>query len=220
MSWNPDALNQLLVSLLAEKGPFYNLIEIGSANGEGTTAALVHGLLTWAPGARLFCLEAVPPLFQQLSHRYAHQPQVVCLPYFSVDPLTFPTPEQIQHFMQTTRTVLRNYGVNRVLEWLAQEQATYTQYAQGVSGVAHIRQTYAVQHFDLALLDGGEFCGAADLDAVYGARLIIMDDTRAFKNHAPFLRLEQDPAYRLIALDPHWRHGYAAFERVSVPNGR
>ena len=65
------------------------------------------------------------------------------------------------------------------------------------------------------LIDGSEFTGRAELDEVYGARYVVLDDTQTFKNLDNYERLRADPAYRLIDEAPALRNGFAAFERVA-----
>jgi hypothetical protein len=50
---------------------------------------------------------------------------------------------------------------------------------------------------------------------VYGARYVVLDDTKTMKNLENYERLRADPDYRLIEEDPDLRNGFAAFERVA-----
>ena len=68
--------------------------------------------------------------------------------------------------------------------------------------------------FDAVLIDGSEFAGYAELDEVYGARFLLLDDTETFKNWENSRRLQADPEYRLIHADSETRNGSAVFERV------
>ncbi len=63
------------------------------------------------------------------------------------------------------------------------------------------------------LIDGSEFTGNAELEEVYGAEFILLDDTRTFKCHAAHRRLLHDPGYELISENPELRHGYSVFRR-------
>jgi hypothetical protein len=65
------------------------------------------------------------------------------------------------------------------------------------------------------LIDGSEFTGRAELDLVYGARFLFLDDVVSFKNYHNFHRLHRDSAYQLRGSDPHLRNGAALFERVA-----
>jgi hypothetical protein len=70
--------------------------------------------------------------------------------------------------------------------------------------------------FDAVLIDGSEFTGRAELDEVYGASYILLDDIRAFKNYANFARLSADPAYSLVEVSEHVRNGYAVFQLAEI----
>ena len=65
------------------------------------------------------------------------------------------------------------------------------------------------------LIDGSEFAGPAELDDVYGARFLLLDDTETFKNWENSRRLRADPEYRLVYADSETRNGFAVFERVA-----
>jgi hypothetical protein len=69
-----------------------------------------------------------------------------------------------------------------------------------------------IETFDAVLIDGSEFTGSAELDEVYGARFILLDDTETFKNWKNMRRLEADPRYRLVQHDPSTRNGFAVFQ--------
>ena len=42
--------------------------------------------------------------------------------------------------------------------------------------------SYGVETLDAVLIDGSEFVGGAELDEVYGVRLLLLDDTETFRS--------------------------------------
>jgi hypothetical protein len=64
------------------------------------------------------------------------------------------------------------------------------------------------------VLDGCPFCGEADLDAVYGSRIIVLDDTNDIKNYTAFDRLAMDRTYQFEAGNVDLRNGYAVFRKL------
>jgi glycosyltransferase involved in cell wall biosynthesis len=208
------AENPFYLSLyqMAHEEPLKHVIEIGSSTGTGSTRILVEALKSRSDVA-LYCLEAQPEKYAELQARYAGLPWVHCLPYFAKDPIQFPSREQIWEFYRHADTVLRRYSFDEVFSWLESELKLYAQRPHQVSGVAWLRQQYGIEHFDLAVLDGSEFTGDQDLDLVYGARVLILDDVTSYKNHANYRRLMQDPAYVLIQENLKWQHGTAVFKQ-------
>ncbi|MBW2169777.1 MAG: tetratricopeptide repeat protein, partial [Deltaproteobacteria bacterium] len=67
------------------------------------------------------------------------------------------------------------------------------------------------------LIDGSEFTGKAELDEVYGAKIIMLDDINGYKNYHNYQRLVADKTYELIAENWQVRNGYAAFRRIADP---
>ena len=63
------------------------------------------------------------------------------------------------------------------------------------------------------LIDGSEFTGKAEMEEVYGAVFLMLDDTRSYKNWDNMARLSKDPAYRLVKKSRWTRNGWAIFER-------
>ena len=59
----------------------------------------------------------------------------------------------------------------------------------------------------MALIDGSEFTGSSELDEVYGAKYIILDDINTFKNYYNLQRLYQDSDYTAIAENNSVRNG-------------
>ena len=64
------------------------------------------------------------------------------------------------------------------------------------------------------LIDGSEFTGERELDLVLGARFLLLDDTRSFKNWRSEERLRRAPEYRRVAGSRFFRNGWAVFERT------
>lgn len=200
---------------MAREEPLRHVLEIGAASGQGSTRILVEALRQQAQPLGLHALEADPIRFAALKAQYPED-WVHFYPYLSVYPLQYPSPEDLKAFQQRYATRMRQIPLNQTLEWLAGEQALYASYAaqpEPVSGVARLKARLGIEHFDLVVLDGGEFSGPADLDAVYGARILVLDDINTYKNHLNYLRLKADPAYYLIQEDWQVRHGAAVFKR-------
>ena len=66
----------------------------------------------------------------------------------------------------------------------------------------------------MVLIDGSEFTGKAEMNQVYGARWILLDDICVFKNFENYNRLKNDANYTLYRENLHVRNGYAIFKRL------
>lgn len=214
-----DLDNPLYMMLfqLASTQNVRHILEVGSSSGEGSTRILAKAIENL--NATLYCLEAQPERFQALQALYADNPQVITFPYLSVYPPQFPTVAAIHSHWQQGESILKRYAREEVMQWYEGEKALAEQ-SPPVSGIEHIQSTYQIDHFDLVLLDGAEFLGLQDYQAVKAADLVVLDDTLSYKNQAVFAELMADPQYYLLYSFDRWGHGCAAFKRKqSVSQG-
>ena len=68
------------------------------------------------------------------------------------------------------------------------------------------------------MIDGSEFTGIEELNRLFGAKWILLDDIRAFKNHYNYHRLRKEPDYQLVEENHPLRNGYAIFAKNSTEN--
>lgn len=205
----------VLLEELAGRPEVHTMLEIGSSSGEGSTAALVRGAERAEVCPTLHCVELSTIRFASLSARYRDRPWVVCHNLSTVPIERFPTEAEVRRFHRERRSRLRRIPVQEVLRWWEQDLAYLREHAMSVDGIRRIREAHGIDRFDLVLIDGSEFTGRAELDEVYGARYVVLDDTRTMKNLENYERLRTDLDYRLIAEDSRLRNGFAAFERVA-----
>lgn len=202
-----------LLEELAARPDVRSILEIGSSSGEGSTAALVRGARRNPSSPQLHCMEVSAPRFERLVENYRGVPFVHCHRASSVPLERFPTEADVSRFYDEVPSRLRRTPRFEVLRWLAQDVAYVRAHGLSANGIGDIRRVHGIDRFDLVLIDGSEFTGGAELDEVYGARLIALDDTETFKNFRGRERLGADPGYRLLEESARLRNGFAVFER-------
>ncbi len=198
---------------LSQKESIRTILEIGSSSGEGSTEAFVQGISENPCHPVLFCMELSAPRFLSLQKRYQNNPSVVCYHVSSVPVEAFPSKEEVVQFMRTVDTSLRDFREETVIGWLNQDIDYVKSASVPHRGIEWIKSMEKIEHFDMVLIDGSEFTGQAELELVYGAKFILLDDIRAFKNYNNFMRLMNDPLYELIEIDRFLRNGYAIFKK-------
>ncbi|WP_198375816.1 glycosyltransferase family 4 protein [Neoroseomonas rubea] len=202
-----------LISDLAATEDLRHVLEIGSSAGGGSTEAFVKGLARNPGAPKLFCIEVSKPRFEMLRATYADRPFVQCYNMSSVAPEEFPAPEVVEAFHRHEGTKLSQFPLEEVLRWLRQDIDYVRDAGVPAGAIEHIKAEHGIGTFDMVLIDGSEFTGDVELEKVYGARLILLDDTSTFKCHRARQRLLADPDYELIADDQELRNGYSAFRR-------
>lgn len=200
---------------LAREEPLAHVLEVGSADGSGSTRMIVDAILARRDGLRpqLYCLEPDPQAYTALQARYADLPWVHCFPWFSLSQSQLPSEADIAAFYARPGNALRRYSLNEVLGWLAREREAEAGRSERTPGIETIKARFGIERFDLVVLDGAEFSGDQDLEPVYGARLIVLDDANSYKNTAVRERLSRDPDYTLLQVNLQWQHGMAIFKR-------
>ena len=206
-----------VITSLAATAPVDTILEIGSSTGEGSTMAFVDGIHRNPRRPRLYCMELSLPRFHQLSRRFAGDPQVKCYNLTSVPLDRFPTDEQVVEFYRRSDSRMKRVPLREVLRWLHQDRRYISQHGPSLSGIQSIKTENAITNFGIVLIDGSEFSGQAELDEVYGADYLLLDDICTFKNHSNNERLMNDPLYRLTVANPDLRNGFAMFEKVTSP---
>lgn len=79
-----------------------------------------------------------------------------------------------------------------------------------------IKQENNIDLFDVVFIDSSEFCVNFNLDKVYGARFVLLEDINTFQNHKNHHRLLADPNYTLNAQNLSLRNGYAIFKFLKL----
>jgi glycosyltransferase involved in cell wall biosynthesis/predicted O-methyltransferase YrrM len=164
----------------------------------------------------LFCMEVSKSRFTELKKRYENDDFVKVYNLSSVPVESFSSENEVIEFYEQTNNNLNIYPLKTVLHLLKQD----IEYVKKIDfcdhGIKKIKKENNIDFFDLVLIDGSEFTGSAELDEVYGAKYIFLDDINTFKNYKNFDRLFQDSSYTLISCHHKMRNGYAIFKQKSV----
>ncbi|MBX7138302.1 MAG: hypothetical protein K1X83_09985 [Oligoflexia bacterium] len=204
------------IEKLAREEKIKSVLEIGSSSGAGSTRAFISGLGQNPEKPTLYCMEVSRTRFAELQKSCAQYPFVRCYNTTSVAAERFPKHYEVVNFYNSVTSALNNYPIDRVLGWLDQDLEYLQREGINEDGIARIKRENNITDFDMVLIDGSEFTGVAELEQVYGAKLILLDDINAYKNRKNYDRLAQDSNYTLIAEDWHTRNGFAVFRRNSV----
>jgi hypothetical protein len=202
-----------LIRSIAGSAPVNTMLEIGSSNGEGSTSAFVQGIKLNPGRPTLFCMEVSRPRFKQLVQRFAGEPQVRCYSVTSVPLDRFPTDAEVIEFYRNGDSELNRIPLAEVLRWLQQDRRYISGLGPSMNGIRMIKDENGIDEFGMVLIDGSEFSGRAELEEVYGAEYLLLDDIGTYKNFHNYRRLIEDPSYQLVAANKRLRNGYAAFER-------
>lgn len=202
-----------LIIELAGTQKVSTILEIGSSAGGGSTEAFVVAMEKNPAKPSLYCMEVSQPRFKELKRRYADKEFVRCYNTSSVSRGKFASPAEVAAFYHSIPTNLNAYPLPQVLGWLEQDIAHLQSSGLDEDGIAAIARENGISHFDMVLIDGSEFTGKSELDEVYGARWILLDDINAFKNFANYQRLRNDPSYEIYRENWHLRNGYAVFKK-------
>jgi glycosyltransferase involved in cell wall biosynthesis len=201
---------------IAKTESIKTILEIGSSSGEGSTEAFVTGLRENPHRPSLFCMEVSRARFAELQKKYINDDFVKCYNVSSVALEKFPKQEEIVRFYKSNDTNLRFFPLNQILGWLKADIEYVQRSGVEQRGIEQIKQENKIDFFDVVLIDGSEFTGEAELDDIYGAKYILLDDIITFKNYQNFYRLLNDDNYSLVKQNQHLRNGYAIFKKISV----
>ncbi|BAY19103.1 group 1 glycosyl transferase [Anabaenopsis circularis NIES-21] len=204
------------IQKLASEANIKTVLEIGSSSGGGSTAAFVQGINNNPHQPTLYCMEVSKNRFGELQKRYADNSFVKCYNVSSIDVGKFPDKNEVVNFYYQKETDLKKYPLEQVLLWLEQD-IEYVK-SSGVSGdgIKKIKEENNIDYFDIVLIDGSEFTGSIELDEVYGANFIILDDINTFKNFDSHQRLLRDPNYTLVHQNIYLRNGYSIFKKKGL----
>lgn len=208
-----DRLYRWLERIAATAG-VRHILEIGASAGAGSTEALVAGALRNREPPLIHSLEVSKVRFAALERRYHEVPFVRCYNLSSVVLERFPSETDVDAFRSRVWTRFRFIARDTVMGWLRADLEYLAKNDLSTPGIEIVRRQHGIEHFDAVLIDGSEFSGPADLEDVYGARYLLLDDIRTFKNHDNYQRLLSDSSYRLLAKG-RVRNGFAVFERVA-----
>jgi len=207
-----DEFYIVLQEIVKEEG-IRTVLEIGSSSGAGSTEAFVKGLHLNKNNPLLFCMEISKTRFSELQKTYEKESFVKCYNVSSISEDKFPSEEVVINFYNSYKTNLNFYPLERVLGWLRQD-IEYVIYSNvPCDGIIQIKQENNIDFFDVVLIDGSEFTGDAELDEVYGAKYICLDDINTFKNYKNHHKLLKDNHYSLYKMNLNLRNGYSIFKR-------
>lgn len=200
---------------LAQRPDVQHVLEIGSSAGDGSTLAFVEGIKAAATPTFLYCLEISSQRLAALKDRYDHLGFVKAHQASSVGIDQYLSEKEVRHFCATVNTGMNRYPIDQILGWRQENLEYQIAHAVPQNGIEQILNSIGLTHFDLVLIDGALFTSKAEMDLVYGAKIIALDDVDSLKNHDNYHRLKKDPAYKLLHENRRLRNGFAIFERLN-----
>lgn len=205
-----DLLYEQIVNLVRKYKP-KTILEIGSANGLGSTQAFIEGICIAGiyNVCKLYCLEANPDNYTDLIDNTAKHEFVVRYNMTSAPISEYMSEEDIEYFMKAHGYMfnIKRYNVNTVIGWRRNELDMLAKGLVKENGIEFIKQRNGLKKFDMVLMDGSAFCGVADAKRVANADVIIMDDTLDIKNLYSFREIAKECMHDLIYSNSKYRNG-------------
>jgi hypothetical protein len=212
----PEIKNDLFYTMIIDivKGSnIKNILEIGASSGDGSTEAFILGKK--GKDCKLFSIEVCTERFTVLKDRYKDDSNFFPLNISSVSLDKFPSKEEITMFMRLNPlSSLAPWPVETVMGWYDKDIEYVKKNNIFEDGIKMVKSVYGIKYFDCVLIDGSEFTGKPELNEIYGAKIIMLDDIKAYKNWTNHRRLLGDPNYQLLIECNFLRNGFSIFQKI------
>ena len=210
----PEICGDGFAELITEIASFPDVrtaIDVGASGGGGSSAAIYEGLKSKSDKV-MVCLELSEPRFKELNKRFREHDWVVCLNESSIGEQDFPSFEEVSLFLKK-EGCRQMYGKDEsdVLRWLRQDLDYIRDHNISTSGILNAFSIAGVETFDLAVIDGSEFSGLAEMRLLMHSAYLLLDDVNTFKNMENRRSLLASDDYELIREDLDCRNGFSAF---------
>jgi len=212
---------EAIISVIQSIPTISTILEIGASSGDGSTEALVKGVISstfydFKRTIRLASIEVSKARFQNLSTRYNHLSWFYPYNVSSLPISSFPSKTDIIETIPKCK-VLRNASIKTILDWYDNDIRYVEEHHIPEHGIDQIKKDFGVDVFDMCMIDGSEFLGNKEFEALQGCKVYVLDDIYAYKNHFSFLKLSTNPDYKLYSLEES-RGGTAIFVRTELYN--
>lgn len=221
MSFNPeirgDELFHMIANMIIATKPKL-IIEIGSANGLGSTQAIYTGLSAnkTKPGeCSVYCFEARKDRYDELVQNVPEW--FSCINASTVKTDRWMVEEDIRKFLADHPNIKTNkYPADVVVGWMKEEYDIVKNGDIDKNALYYLTMSIAGIHPSLVIIDGGPFTAMAELDDVMmiNPDVLVLDDTEDIKCYDVKKKLMTNAEYMLYKDNPDLRNGYSIFTRV------
>jgi len=223
MTFQPEIYNDELFYAIQDCIKQYRphfIVEIGSANGLGSTQAILSSMPL---DSSFFGLESDPERYKELVENCKKHDRNIHLYNASSVPVEeFMTNKEILEFLVAHPEMnLSTYPVDTILGWREENIESLVKNKTQQNGIDRI-----INHIDLengedwrddndivtcVLIDGSAFTGEKEMKKLTGSSIYILDDTQDIKNYDNYIILCLDLDYRIWKENKKYRNGYAIF---------
>lgn len=209
-----DELFNIIKTLVATK-KLTNLVEIGPSSGEGSTAAILHGLKESMGNYRLHLIEIDDFRCALLKRKFKKNENISIHNSSSISIQDFPTWDQVVNFHTAHQTKFNKNSLEQVKIWYDADKLKLKSLSpQKSDKIRELLGGNSGSVFDFALIDGCEFTGLAEVKLLYGVNFLVLDDINSYKCFEAYQFLVRSGDYRIYAENWSLRNGYAVFEKV------
>lgn len=193
------------------------MFEIGSANGMGSTRAFIDGVYSLYEKGMLggfpemVCTEIYADRFKELRKNVEPYRWITPIHASTVNLQSYMKYDDVSNFLvDNSRMNISKYPATTVHKWRMDEIHYILNNDIKTNGIEQAKEILG-KDIDIVFIDGSAFTGSAELEAVYGAKCIILDDTMDIKNYANYRKLDFDLHYQHFASDDDERNGWAIY---------
>jgi hypothetical protein len=182
-----------------------NNLEIGSWDGEGSTACFVKAMNTIDTPVKLTCIEINEEKFKTLSDRYREIPYIKCVNQSSIGYNSLVYKDFDKIWSSPFNKTRNQYDKDLVKTWFDYDCKAL----QETTGFLETDATL----YDGVLIDGGEFVGYSEYLLLKDrTKVFFLDDVHhAFKCYQIYRELKDNEDWELLRENESVRNGFAIF---------
>jgi hypothetical protein len=210
---NQNTQSYYVIQEYIKRVPVKTIIEIGASSGGGTTESLINGIQKSGRKTKLASLEVSKPRFDNLKKRYQHLDWFTPYNKSSLPISFFPSERDVATFILDTK--VHGGNVPEVIRWLRQDIRYLKEHNIEDDGIAAIKKDFNVSSFDIACIDGSEFLGNVEFEALPNCDAYILDDIHVYKCWYAHRKLLNDPNYVLLFEEKN-RGGTSLFTKKEI----
>jgi hypothetical protein len=207
-----DLFYNIIIKLLKNTDDIKNILEIGASAGDGSTEAFIIGKKN--KDINLYSIEVCTERFDLLKKRYSSEERFFPYNISSVSINDFPSKELLQNFYDKKYNNLNIIDLNLLYEWLSNDINYININKIEQDGINKIKNENNIIYFDMVLIDGSEFTGVKEFDNIYGAKYILLDDIKGYKNYENHNKLKNDLNYKCLIENFDLRNGFSIFKKI------